>query len=106
MTFQWPLMLLGLMALPVLAAAYVWALRRPVQAPVAHTQLALLAQAVARSSPWRRHVPAALAALALIAPALPSRDTAGCRRDACARPPRSPSAPASRRAPPPAARRW
>ncbi len=67
MTFQWPLMLLGLVTLPLLAAVYVWALRRPVRAPVAHTQLALLAQAVAGSSPWRRHVPAALAALALTA---------------------------------------
>lgn len=67
MTFQWPLMLLGLVTLPVLAAVYVWALRRPVRAPVAHTQLALLVQAVAASSPWRRHVPAALAGLALTA---------------------------------------
>jgi Ca-activated chloride channel family protein len=67
MTFQWPLMLLGLAALPVLAAVYAWALRRPIRAPVAHTQLTLLAQAVAASPPWRRHVPAALAALALAA---------------------------------------
>lgn len=67
MTFQWPLMLLGLAALPVLAAVYAWALRRPIRAPVAHTQLALLAQAVTASPPWRRHVPAALAALALAA---------------------------------------
>src|SRR5712692_9503903 len=67
MTFQWPLMLLGLAALPVLTAVYVWALRRPIRAPVAHTQLALLAQAVAASPQWRRHVPAALAALALVA---------------------------------------
>ncbi len=67
MTFQWPLMLLGLVALPMLAAVYLWALSRPVRASVAHTQLALLAQAVAASPPWRRHVPAALAALALAA---------------------------------------
>src|SRR5713226_9906127 len=67
MTFQWPLMLLGLAALPVLAAVYAWALRRPIRAPVAHTQLALLAQAVTASPPWRRHVPAALAALAFAA---------------------------------------
>ena len=67
MTFQWPLILLGLVALPMLAAAYVWVLRRPVRTPVAHTQVALLAQAVATSPPWRRHVPAALAALALTA---------------------------------------
>ena len=67
MTFQWPLMLLGLVTLPVVAAVYVWVLRRPAPAPVAHTQLALLAQAVATSPAWRRHVPAALAALALAA---------------------------------------
>jgi Ca-activated chloride channel family protein len=64
MTFQWPLMLLGLVTLPALVALYVWVLRRPVRAPVAHTQLALLAQAVIASAPWRRHVPAALVALA------------------------------------------
>lgn len=67
MTFQWPLVLLGLLTLPLLVAVYVWVLRRPVPAPVAHTQLPLLAQAVAASAPWTRHVPAALVALAFVA---------------------------------------
>jgi len=67
MTFQWPVMLLGLALVPVLAAAYVWGLRRPARRPVAFTQLVLVQQAVESSRRWRRHVPAALAALALTA---------------------------------------
>lgn len=65
MTFQWPVMLLLLAALPLLAALYAWALRRPAHQPVAHTQVEVLAQAVAASVRWRRHLPAALVAVSL-----------------------------------------
>jgi len=67
LTFQWPVMLLGLALMPVLAAAYVWGLRRPARRAVAFTQLALVQQAVESSRRWRRHVPAGLSALALAA---------------------------------------
>ncbi len=67
MTFQWPVMLAVLAVLPLLGAVYVWALRRPARRPVAFTQLALVQQAASVSSPWRRHVPAGLTALALAA---------------------------------------
>ncbi len=65
MTFQWPVMLGGLLALPLLAAVYIWALRRPPRRSVTHTQVGLLAQASGVSRRWRRHLPAGLMALAL-----------------------------------------
>lgn len=67
MTFQWPALLLVLLLLPGLVVVYVWALRRPPRQPVRHTQVAVLAQAVAASGRWRRHLPAALTGLALAA---------------------------------------
>lgn len=66
MTFQWPLMLLGLLALPALAGIYVWVLRRPARRPLPYTQVALVVQA-AVSGRWRRHLAPALLALAVLA---------------------------------------
>jgi len=65
MIFQWPAMLGGLLALPLLAVLYRWMLRRPARRPVTFTQVALLAQAAGASHQWRRHLPAGLAALSL-----------------------------------------
>jgi Ca-activated chloride channel family protein len=67
MSFATPIALLGLLLVPLGAAAYLWRSRRPrrdvVRFPAAPTLVAITA-----SEPrWRRHVPAALLALATIA---------------------------------------
>lgn len=67
MTFQWPAMLLLLAVAPALVAVYLWALRRGPREPVRYTQVSLLAQALAVSARWRRHLPAALMGLSLLA---------------------------------------
>src|SRR2546422_10355304 len=67
MTFQWPIMLVGLAAMPLLAALYVWALRRPARRSVSYTQVAMLAQALVVSGRWARHFPGVLVALSLAA---------------------------------------
>jgi len=66
MAFQWPLMLLALLLVPVLGALYVWALRRPPRQAVRYTQVALLARAAQQTRSWRRHLPAAFVAAALV----------------------------------------
>ncbi len=84
MTFQAPL-LLGLLALvPLAAVAYALSQRRARKFAVRYTNVALLATVAGRS--WTRHVPAALALLALaallIALARPQRTVAAERREA------------------------
>jgi Ca-activated chloride channel homolog len=66
-SFASPLLLLSLLTLPAMAGAY-WALRRrPGRYAVRFPGTPVLAE-VARAAPrWRRHVPAAVAALALAA---------------------------------------
>lgn len=66
MTFQWPVVLLGLLLLPLLGALYVWILRRPPRQAVRYTQVTVLARAAAQARPWRRHLPAAFMGLALL----------------------------------------
>src|SRR5437762_8176536 len=75
MTFQWPEFLWLAAALPLLAALYVYMLRRKKKFAVRYSNLALLKEAMSGAS-WRRHVPplllgAALAAL-IVAIARPS----------------------------------
>jgi Ca-activated chloride channel homolog len=65
MTFLWPLALLGLVGVALAAAAYVLVQRRRAKYAVRFTNLDLLANVVARTPRWRRHVPPALALLAL-----------------------------------------
>ncbi len=84
MSFQAPL-LLGLLALvPLAAAAYVWSQRRARKFAVRYTNVAVLAGVAGRS--WTRHLPAALALLAmaalLTALARPQRTVAAERREA------------------------
>ena len=67
MTFQWPVMLVGLAAVPLLAALYAWVLRRPARRPITYTQVEMLAQALLVSGRWTRHLPPALVALSLAA---------------------------------------
>lgn len=67
MSFEVPLALLGL-AVPVLGlAAYWWYQRRPDRYAVRYPNLSVLAAAAGSRVTWRRHVPAALLALALAA---------------------------------------
>ncbi|HEY6693189.1 MAG TPA: VWA domain-containing protein [Solirubrobacteraceae bacterium] len=66
MTFGAPLLLLGLALVPLALAAYVVAQRRRRRYAVRYTNVDVLAS-VARRAGWARHIPAALALLALAA---------------------------------------
>ncbi len=65
MSFAWPWALPLLLAVPVLAAAYLWQLRRRRREAVHHPSVALVRAAAPPSRRWRRHAPAALLLLAL-----------------------------------------
>lgn len=67
MSFQAPLFLLALALLPVAVCAYVGAQRSRRRYAVRYPALGTLATVLPRRSGWRRHVPAALYALALAA---------------------------------------
>ena len=60
MTFDQPFLLLLLVAVPLLLAAYLWQLRRRRPVAVRHSNVALVRSAVGPSRRWRRHVPIAL----------------------------------------------
>jgi len=67
MSFGSPLLLLALLALPALAAAYVLLRRRPARYPVRYTNLDVLAAVAGGTTFWRRHAGALLFLLALAA---------------------------------------
>ena len=60
MTFIWPTMLWGLLALPLLVGAYVWLLRRRKKSALRYASLGLVKEALGRRGAWWRHVPPAL----------------------------------------------
>ncbi|MFI5293153.1 MAG: BatA domain-containing protein [Candidatus Limnocylindrales bacterium] len=60
MTFLAPLLLLGLLLVPVLIALYVVVQRRRSRYAVRFTNLDLLANLAPRRPSWRRHVPTAV----------------------------------------------
>jgi len=66
-SFLWPVMLWGLLALPLLAALYMWLLRRRRRQVLPYASLALVREALGRGPGWRRHVPPVLLWLALAA---------------------------------------
>jgi Ca-activated chloride channel homolog len=65
--FQWPLALLALLVLPVLAGGYVWQQRRRRRLAVRYSSVALIRVAAPPRSAWRRHLPFALTLAALAA---------------------------------------
>lgn len=67
MSFAWPLALVALLVVPLAAAGYVWALRRPPRYAVNYTNLEVLAAVATTASSWRRYVAPALFLLALTA---------------------------------------
>jgi Ca-activated chloride channel family protein len=60
MSFHWPLVLLGLLIIPVLAAVYALMQRRRTKYAVRFTNVDLLANVVSKTPSWRRHIPAIL----------------------------------------------
>jgi Ca-activated chloride channel family protein len=64
-TFGSPLLLLGLLLLPLLVLAYRWIQRRPGRYAVRYTNLDVLASVVESTRSWRRHAGLALFLLAL-----------------------------------------
>ena len=60
MSFDQPYLLLVLVAVPLLLAAYLWQLRRRRPVAVRHSNVALVRSAVGPRRRWRRHVPIAL----------------------------------------------
>ena len=65
MGFEWPLVLLALLVLPVLLAVYVRQLRRRRRRAVRYSSVALIRAADPPRRAWRRHVPFALLLAAL-----------------------------------------
>jgi len=60
MSFEWPFVLVGLLAIPALIGAYLWAGRRRRRRAVTFSSVALIKVARPATSAWRRHVPFAL----------------------------------------------
>ena len=67
MTFLAPLLLIGLLLVPVLLGLYAWAQRRRSRYAVRFTNLDLLANLAPRRPAWRRHVPPAIYLAAVVA---------------------------------------
>jgi len=67
MSFAWPVALLGLLPVFMLAAVYVWLLHRRRRFALRYSNIALVQNAVARGSLVRRHTPAVLYLLAMTA---------------------------------------
>jgi Ca-activated chloride channel family protein len=66
-TFEWPIMLLSLLLVPLLILVYVLVQRRRRVYTIRFTNLALLSQVAGRTPAWRRHVPPVLYLLGLTA---------------------------------------
>jgi len=64
MTFLWPEMLWLLVLVPLVAAAYLWLLRRKKKTAVRYAGLSMIREAMSAGNTMRRHVPPALFLLA------------------------------------------
>jgi Ca-activated chloride channel family protein len=67
LTFFWPEMLWGLLAVPLLVLLYVWLLRRRKKTALRYANLSLVKEAMGKSLAWRRHVPPVLLLVAITA---------------------------------------
>jgi Ca-activated chloride channel homolog len=67
MSFEWPLALFGLLAIPALVAIYIAMQRRRQQYALRYASVSLVAQAVGSGPGIKRHIPAVLYLLALAA---------------------------------------
>ncbi|MCB9147952.1 MAG: VWA domain-containing protein [Caldilineaceae bacterium] len=65
MNVQWPWVLLFLLLIPLLIAAYIWILRRRRRFTVRYSSLSLIRAAAPERSRWRRHIPFALMLIGL-----------------------------------------
>src|SRR3954453_11280816 len=65
MSFQWPEMLWLYLALPLLVAAYFYALSRKKKLALRYASLTLVKEAMGAGQKWRRHIPPLLFALSL-----------------------------------------
>jgi len=60
MSFQWPGLLWGLLAVPLLVLLYLWLLGRRKRSTVRLASISVAREALGRGPGWRRHVPPAL----------------------------------------------
>lgn len=60
MSFSWPLLLLGLLLVPLLIIVYIWVLRRRRKYAVRYSSLSLIREALPKRHRWRQHLPFAL----------------------------------------------
>ena len=67
MSFEWPLVLIGLVAVPALLALYVLRERRRIDYAARFTTPGLLPNLVESTPGWRRHLPLAVFLVALAA---------------------------------------
>ena len=67
MTFFWPDMLWGLIAVPLLVLIYVWLQRRRKKTTLRYANLGLVREALGKRIAWRRHLPPALMLTAITA---------------------------------------
>lgn len=65
MTVLWPWVLLFLLFVPLLIAAYIWMLRRKRRFAVRYSSVSLMRAALPQLARWRRHVPFALFTVAV-----------------------------------------
>jgi Ca-activated chloride channel family protein len=66
-TFIWPEMLWGLIALPLLVLLYVWLQKRRKKTTLRYASLGLVREALGKSIAWRRHLPPVLLFTAIAA---------------------------------------
>jgi Ca-activated chloride channel family protein len=65
MSFQWPNLLWGLLAVPALIGLYLWLLGRRKRSTVRLASISVAREALGRGPGWRRHVPPALMLVAV-----------------------------------------